>query len=70
MPVRNARRDEEGGVKRTLANRYKVETRGNSFVVYDTEEFRVMEWFNSNRRASEQRKAAEDYARKLKAIIP
>jgi len=49
----------------SLSNRFKVETRGNSFVVYDTEKMRVIQWFNSNYRAPEQRRAAEQHAQKL-----
>jgi hypothetical protein len=53
-----------------MKNRFKVETRGNSFVVYDTQKCKCVEWFNSNRLAPEQRKAAEALAKKLNDETP
>ena len=51
----------------SLRNRYVVEQRGNSFVVYDRQEFRIIKWWSSNCLAVEQRRGAENQAKELNA---
>jgi hypothetical protein len=61
---RGDRRPEMKG-RNDMKNRYKVETRGNSYVVVCTDTLSIVRWFNSNRQAPEQRHAAVCFANEL-----
>jgi hypothetical protein len=48
-----------------MKRRFKVEIRGNSFVVYDLKENRTVKWFPFNCLSSRMRKFAEEHAKTL-----